>query len=273
MTNEIKLNDIFRIPNPKDYKLHLGSKSEHEQHPLDYFAQDPKNWIGWNEWRGNRNDWTRNYIFSMIEFYPKSNSWLFAGVFKILNRLPDKYEIEEVADFAKYSGRLIVSFYRYQGLRGRAFYLEPYLNDFVVSELLPEIYTGEAFPGFDHINHDFSTLENIIRREKIDWKSALMNVKGVYLVSDKSNGKHYVGSAYGESGIWSRWQAYMGTGHGWNDQLVQLISKHGIDYARANFKIALLEIMSKTASDDYVIARESRWKEIVLSRKHGYNSN
>lgn len=273
MDNEIKLNDIFRISDPQNYKLHLGSKGENEDHPLDYFAQDPKNWIGWNEWRGTKNDWTRDYIFSMIEFYPKSNCWLFDGVFRILNRLPDKYEIKEVAEFAKYSGRLIFSFYRYQGLRGRAFYLESLLNEFAVSEILPEIYTGEVFPGFDHINHDFSTLENIVRREKIDWKSALMNVKGVYLVSDKSNGKHYVGSAYGESGIWSRWQAYIGTGHGWNDQLVQLINKHGIDYARANFKIALLELLSMTASDDYVIGRESRWKEIMLSRQHGYNSN
>jgi hypothetical protein len=30
----------------------------------------------------------------------------------------------------------------------------------------------------------------------------LENVKGVYLIVDKSNGKMYVGSAYGDTGIW-----------------------------------------------------------------------
>jgi hypothetical protein len=272
MATEIKLLDIFRIDDPTLYKLHLGGRNESGENPLDYFAEDPINWIGWNEYKGNKNDWTRDYIFSLIEFYPKANSWLFGGVFKIINRLDNKYEIEEVQEFSKFTGRLILSFYRYQGLRGRAFNLERFINDFVVSEILPEVYTGGVFPGYDSINHDFNILENIIRREKIDWKTALQNIKGIYLVTDKSNGKSYVGSAYGNSGIWSRWQCYIGTGHGWNDQLIILINKKGIDFARNNFKFSLLEIFSMTASDDFVISREEKWKDILLTKVHGYNS-
>ena len=267
------LTDIIKIDDPSKYKLHLGGRNEDGENPLDYFAKAPKNWIGWNEWKGNKNDWTREYIFSLIEFYPKANSWLFGGIFKIINRLENKYEIEEVQEFSKYTGRVILSFYRYQGLRGRAFYLETFIKDFTILELLPDIYSGEIFPGYDRINHDFSTLENIIKREIIDWKTALQNIKGIYLVTDKSNGKSYVGSAYGDAGIWSRWQCYIGTGHGWNDQLIKLIIDKGIDYARINFKISLLEILSMTSSDDFIIARENRWKSVLMTREHGYNSN
>jgi hypothetical protein len=61
-------------------------------------------------------------------------------------------------------------------------------------------------------------------------------VKGVYLIVDKKNGKMYVGSAYGDLGIWSRWSCYIGTGHGWNDELTKLIKDNGIQYARDNFQ-------------------------------------
>jgi|YelNatPaOPRAMG01_1025707.scaffolds.fasta_scaffold38281_2 hypothetical protein len=273
MYEEIKLTDVIKIDEPSKFKLHLGSRNEDGEHPLDYFAENPKNWRDWNEWKGNRNDWTRDYIFSLIEFYPKANTWLFGGVFKVNKRLDDKYEIEECVEYSKYTGRLILSFHRYQGLRGRAFNLESFINDFTVSEMLPEIYAGEIFPGYDNINHDFNIIESIIKKEKIDWKTALQNVKGIYLVTDKSNGKSYVGSAYGDSGIWSRWQCYIGTGHGGNDQLIELIAEKGLDYAKANFKIALLEILSMTSSDDFVISREKRWKSILMTKEHGYNSN
>jgi len=69
---EINLLDILKIGNPEDYKLHLGCMNDEGNHPLDLFIEDEQQWKGWNEWRGNKNDWTRDYIFSLIEFYPKS---------------------------------------------------------------------------------------------------------------------------------------------------------------------------------------------------------
>jgi hypothetical protein len=142
-----------------------------------------------------------------------------------------------------------------------------------VQGLLQEPYSGEVFCGYDKIDHDFTALEPIFDNERQDWKSALSNLKGVYLISDKSNGKKYVGSAYGESGIWSRWSCYIGTGHGWNDELTVLIAKNGKGYARKHFKFALLEVMSMATSDETVIKRECYWKSVLLSREHGYNKN
>ena len=89
-----------------------------------------------------------------------------------------------------------------------------------------------------------------------------------------SDGKKYVGSAYGEHGIWSRWSCYIGTGHGWNDELTQLISVQGYDYAKSNFKISLLEYRPMKTDDKIIIEREGFWKNVLLSRtSFGYNKN
>ena len=156
---------------------------------------------------------------------------------------------------------------------GRAFRLERYINEFEFAEILPAQYSGERFPGYEFINHDFKILEPIFRSERDNWKAPLSSVKGVYLISDNRNGKKYVGSAYGDMGIWSRWACYIGTGHGWNDELTALIDEKTIGYARRNFRFSLLEIMSMTTSEKTVRARESHWKEALLTRKFGYNRN
>jgi len=241
--------------------------------PLDEYVADYKNWRGWNEWRGHRNDWTREFIFSVMEFYPKFDAWLFGGVFRVLECNEDHYRLEEVDEYKKFVGTIILSFHRYQGMRGRAYYLENYFDAFEVAEILPAPYSGESFPGYEHINHDFCILEPIFKSERSDWKAALSSIKGVYLISDKSNGRQYIGSAYGYMGIWPRWACYMGTGHGWNDELTKLISEKSIKYARENFRLSLLEVMSMPTPDDSIIVRESHWKNVLLTREFGYNKN
>jgi len=191
----------------------------------------------------------------------------------VIERRRDGYTLQSLHGFEKYVGRLLASFHRYQGMRGRAFKLESYLNNLTVVEILPQVYSGESFPGFERINHDFSTLEAVFRAERADWKAALENVKGVYLIADKSNGKKYVGSAYGDAGIWSRWSCYMGTGHGWNDELVKLLALNGRPYAREQFRFSVLEVMVKSSPDEVVLAREAHWKQALLTREHGYNKN
>lgn len=207
----ILLNDILGISEPREYKLHLACQNKDLIRPLDEYVADSANWIGWNEWRGSKNDWTKPYVLSFMEFHPKSDAWLFGGEFQVLERRADSYKLRPLPRLEKYVGRLIASFHRYQGMRGRAYLLENYLDQFHVSEILPLAYTGESFCGFENIDHGFGTLEAVFRNERADWKAALESVKGVYLVADKSNGKQYVGFAYGDGGIWSRWACYIGT--------------------------------------------------------------
>lgn len=270
----IKLTDIIPVPDPSKFKLHLACRNEDGIQPLDEYAADSSSWKGWNEWRGNKNDWTRQFVFSFMDFYPISNAYLFGGVFEVKDRLPDSYVLAEVETYQKWVGRLICSFHRYQGLRGRAFLLENHLDSFDVLQVLPEQYDGERFCGYERINHLFSTLRPILRREKQDWKASLAAVKGVYLIMDTSNGRSYVGSAYGDAGIWSRLACYVNTGHGTNDELVRLIGEKGISYALANFRFSILEVFAFNTPDDVILGRESHWKNVLLSRQFGnYNRN
>ena len=88
------------------------------------------------------------------------------------------------------------------------------------------------------------------------------------------SGKKYVGSAYGGSGIWSRWSCYIETGHGGNDELTKIIKAKDDNYAIVNFRLSLLEYRSMKVDDNVIKERESYWKEVFLSRgQFGYNKN
>lgn len=278
---KFKLNDLFQLTEDemRKYKIHLAAYNGYEQ-PLDVFARDREEWKGWNEWRGGKDDFNREYIIGLIPDYHKIDKYVFGGVFKVIKRYDDwqetevGYKVELTNQFESLIGRLVVDFSRYQGLRGRAFLLENFMDSMSIAEILENPYEGEEFPGYDNVRIDFSSLELLVQNQKTDWRVALENVKGIYLIVDKFNGKKYVGSAYGDSGIWSRWCTYINTGHGYNDELVMLIEKNGIDYARKYFQFAILELRSMKTDDDTIINRESFWKEVLLTRGNfGYNKN
>ncbi|VAX14774.1 hypothetical protein MNBD_NITROSPINAE04-818 [hydrothermal vent metagenome] len=271
----IKLIDIILIDNLQDYKIHLASWNKIDN-PLDVFVRDKKEWEGWNTYRGNKDDFNRDYIFSLIDFYSEPDTWLFGGIYRALSRetknYSDSYKIELDRTAQQFIGRLKVHFKRPGRAKSRL--MERYYDQITVSEILKDCYTGEEFCGYENINYDFHLLESIFKANKPDWRGALINVKGVYLITDKSNGKRYVGSAYGDSGIWSRWACYMGTGHGWTDELTRLIKKEGMQYSRKNFSFALLEYRSMKTDDKTIIERENYWKELLQTRgPYGYNKN
>ncbi len=273
---EIKLSELINIQTPSEYKFHAARQNGVGEHPLDVFVRNKDEWFGWNTWRNPKNEFTRKYIFSLIDFYPEVDTWLFGGIYEVLerNNTPNThgYKIKELTEYSHFVGRLKIK--SEKPSRGRAFYLEHHFDKMIVSEILKKTYTGELFPGYENINHDFNKLIPIFKNENQDWKGALLNVKGIYAIFDKSNGKKYVGSAYGADGIWSRWSCYIGTGHGWNDELTKLIKQNGFEYAINNFKITLLEYRPMKSDDKTIILREGYWKEVLLSRgEFGYNKN
>ncbi len=273
--NLIKLNDLFRIEDPGQYKFH-AARWNHQEQPLEVYVRSREEWLDWNRWRNKKDEFNRRYIFSLIDFYHSNDIWLFGGIFEVVGRGTEvssySYNIEEIQDYNPYVGRLKVGLKKPS--RGRAFRLEKHLEHMVVSEILQQPYSGEAFPGYECINHDLSDLRTVFETEKPDWKAALENVKGVYVITDKSNGKRYVGSAYGDSGIWARWDCYIGTGHGWSDELTKLIGQKGLEYAVKNFRMSLLEYRPMKTDDRAIIEREGFWKNVMLSNgKYGYNKN
>lgn len=273
----IKLESLIKINPYADYKIHFAVWNG-EMEPLDVFARDREEWKGWNGWRGNRDVFKRKYIFSLIRFYHKTDKWLFGGIFEVKFRGKDSNRVELCEQYQEFIGRLIIH-YPGPGVRGRAFNSENHYGKLIVSEILDTPYSGEVFCGCDKVSHGFSQLESIFEQNKPDWKAGLENVKGVYLITDKKNGKMYVGSAYGESGIWSRWSCYLGTGHykgsmhGGNRELQRLIKEKGQKYARKHFLFSILEHLPQKTEDKVVIDREQHWKQVLLSGPFGYNKN
>ena len=95
------------------------------------------------------------------------------------------------------------------------------------------------------------------------------------MITDKLTGRRYVGSAYGSSGIWSRWRDYVDTqGHGGNTELRNVI-KRSENYARTNFQFTILEAINLKVEEDIVIKREQHWKTVLLTqdKRYGYNLN
>ncbi|MFM5838901.1 GIY-YIG nuclease family protein [Aeromonas rivipollensis] len=268
---DISASKILPIDNLSEYKIHFAVWNGEEQ-PLDVFVRDPDEWKGWNSWRGSRNDFSRKYIFSLIRYYHQSDKWLFGGIFEVTHRNSESYTVKLCDLHHEYIGRLLLN-YPGPGVRGRAFYLENHFNELKIAQLFEKTFEGEAFCGYENVEHGFSQIEAIIKQSKPDWKAALENVKGVYLIVDKSNGKKYVGSAYGDTGIWSRWASYISTGHGGNEELTKLINAYGFEHARTNFQFSILEFRSMRTDDETIRNREQYWKRALQTNAFGYNRN
>ena len=144
---------------------------------------------------------------------------------------------------------------------------ESVINDCEVVQILPDTFDNDIFPGYDKVNVSWEELSRLISKES--WKTALQNQKGVYLITDISNGKMYVGSAYGENMILGRWQSYIKTGNGGNIELKKL----SFDYIKQNFKYSILDIFKSTVDDQLIIAKENWWKSVLQTREFGYNKN
>lgn len=276
---KILLNDLLHIPEEqfKDYKVKLNMFNGQTQ-PLDVFVRDSNEIFKWIAWKGTRNELTRKYVIALVRYYVgQSDQWLFVGVYKVSNYKKDithgvGYDLEEVKEYSKYVGRLVLRYKNLtQNLKRHAASVLPELE---IVEILSKEYDGTVFTGYDDIKLSFSELEHIIRTRKIDWFTATSNLKGVYLIADKSNGKLYVGSAYGSDMIWGRWSSYIDNGHGGNKYLRHIIDKEGMEYARKNFQFTILEYFRASTDDQDIISREQYWKNVLLTHDpHGYNGN
>lgn len=270
--SEIQLSSIMPIENLKSYKIHLAVQNNVGVHPLDSFVSSFDEWKGWHKHRGSVDRFNRNFIFSVIDFYPQKGKWLFGGIFEVLSRHENFYEIELTNQYRDMIGRLKIDFLYTS--RTRELLMERYYNEMNVFEILPKVYDGEPFRGYETVTLSFIELENIIKRQHLDWKAALENIYGIYQIIDKNTGKKYVGKACGGNGIWSRWAQYISNAHGGNNQLLNLISRNGFDYARRFYQFSLLEYMPTTTSDTVIDIREQYWKKVLLSQgEFGYNSN
>ncbi len=268
----LKLLDVLRIQGVSlehyKYKIHLATGEKWL--PLNAFLDG--RFKEWQEQQNNEN-FKCEYILSLIRL--EDNRWLYGGIYRVLGvkrgaKQPFLYQTELVPDTDDLIGRIIVRYKR----EFRAAYIwgYKYAEQLEIDEIRPTRMSVETFPGYNRVVVPHHKLKTIVSVQDPSWKSALSNVKGVYLITDTHNGKKYVGKADGAGGIWQRWASYVKKEHGGNKELRALLSKKGVKYA-ANFQYSILEVADSHATKEYIEGRENYWKNVLLSRQFGYNSN
>ncbi len=142
-----------------------------------------------------------------------------------------------------------------------------------VLEILAPGRALEPFVDYLEFSLTHDQLKTLFAQEDAhrDWRSALSAVAGVYLILAQTSGDQYVGSAYGEGGIWGRWRTYAATGDGGNIKLRALIERNS-DYPK-RFRFSVLQILPKTMALGEVLQREVLYKHKLGTRATGLNSN
>ena len=156
----------------------------------------------------------------------------FVGVFKIkgvkkyeepqkiddFDNIHYEYELEEIVGFEDLKERVIVKW-------NNAISWHQWIkNEMEVVEIHPGLHYKQ-FTDYSDFVINFEQLKEIVNNQYSDWKKMLSITKGIYLINDTKTGKLYVGSAYGEDGIWGRWSKYVSTnGHGDNKDLKDLVA-------------------------------------------------
>lgn len=274
---DILLNDLLQIPDADIPRTRLKlNVYDGNSNPLEEYKKDPEKVNSeWLLWHKERRYFHENNIAICLLFLG-NDRWLLTTIKKITEELPVTdgvgYEADTLQEYSRFFGRVILKYHNPYKNMGRTY--ASIRNDLAVSEILPAAYDGDEFPGYENIRLTYEQLAAIINCKKAGWLAALQNQKAVYLITDTSTGKLYVGSATAQTGmLLQRWTAYLTNGHGGNVGLKEIVAAKGIDYVKAHFQYSVLENYNARMDDTYILRREAWWKETLCSRTHGYNKN
>ncbi|SDN00241.1 hypothetical protein SAMN05421813_13235 [Daejeonella rubra] len=195
----------------------------------------------------------------------------FIGVYKLTDRkkFADdhfEYQMEEVKEqFDDLKERVIIRW------KNAISWHQWIKNEMEIIEIQPGLHY-KKFTDYSDFTLSFNELKEIVTEQYSDWKKMLSVTKGIYLISDTKTGKLYVGSAYGEEGIWGRWCKYVLTnGHGNNKTLMELVMDdptHG-----NNFQFSILMLLPRTITADEAIKKERLFKNKLGTNSFGLNNN
>lgn len=240
--------------------------------------------ISWKKYAGAKRNF-RSLGKYCLQFYrldkdKKLNQWLFLGAFENLGVKSfedghEIYDLRPIDRFDQFRERLIIFYQKVQGPKQAIIPMES-IETIPVVRITEDKYIKDnrPFPGFRNLSVSFAELKEIIALNVDNWRQILSSAQCIYVISDKSNGKLYVGSTYGYDGIWQRWNCYVETnGHG-NDKDLKILLATDAEYAVKNFQFSIIEsFINGDISKREILARESYWKKVLMSRECGYNWN
>lgn len=257
---------------PKECKLHMAVHNKTEDPMDEYLDNKFKNW----QEKQTKKNFERKYIVALIQFHDNKKNWLFAGLYESISVTKNhdnyqriyQYKTKLIKGLDSLDGRLVIHFDK----KSRASYLnaERWTENLEIAYLTKKKHTIQSFPGSRNVLISKRKLDFIISQSIDSWRGALVDRKGIYLITDIKTGKLYVGKADGKEGIWQRWSSYSKTGHGDNKELKKLL-ENDESYSQ-NFQFSILETLDEK-SDESINSREKHWKQVLTSKAFGYNDN
>ena len=277
MESPILLNDLLHFTEEELNKTKVKfNQWNGETNPMEEYKKDPEKINSyWLFWRTEQRYFYVGQI-AVCLLRLTYDTWLLTTIKEVIKEYGVtngvNYEGVELEKYRQYFGRVIIKYQKSHQTQG--IYINNILDKLEVVQILPTLFDGEDFPGYDNVRLTYSQLEVIINRNKRDWIAALENQKAVYLITDSNTGKLYVGSATGDNGmLLQRWRSYIANGHGGNIELMNLIEEKTFDYVKKYFIYTILENHNARTDKHIILKRESWWKETLLTRQFGYNKN
>lgn len=283
--NMIKFENFFKMSNPANMKVKFNMYGGNPNKPAwDYLMDDNEQWLSMNSWKTkqpNNNFGHATYLLAFAQYYPYGpNYFIFGGLYKIDKIIPevwDKqgYNLTLLDDFKEYRKRLIIKLQKPIGRNNYNRWFE-HIQDTLNPEIYELTHSSKlgTFPGYNNVLLSHEKLQLIVRNEEPEWKNALSIVKGIYCITDSSNGKLYIGAAYGDSGgIWQRWSQYANKNNltGGNKTFKEL---KDIDngYIIDNFTYSILEIFDMKTKNEIISQREQFWIRVFKTKEYGMNN-
>ncbi len=160
--------------------------------------------------------------------------------------------------YASWKGKLVVEWPPPE----RSWWRRAHRNDMPVLSVLEDSALEAAMPDWGDIELSWEQLGILPK----PWTVKLSEWRGIYYIFDTSDGKGYVGSAYGDGNLLARWLGYAAIGHGGNRLLKGRDPRH--------FRFSILQRVSPDMEPDEIIRLESSWKERLHTRHPlGLNDN
>ena len=186
------------------------------------------------------------------------------------------YDLERQNDYEHLKGKLVIDWGKADLSWQQWMKYRPVIEILGIQIVFPPNSTPSALGRFtDYLGFSLSyhELQELIANpnDYRDWQTSLSAVAGVYLILAETTGELYVGSAYGQFGIWGRWEEYATTGHGGNALLMEMIETNS-EYPEA-FRYSVLHFLPKSTTPAEVIQWEQRHKEKLGTRAKGLNLN
>ncbi len=132
-------------------------------------------------------------------------------------------------------------------------------NEFLIHAITEDSIFVPKISDWKQLTLSWNKLHVLPKR----WREELSRWRGIYFILDETDGKGYVGSAYGKENLYGRWCSYAKSGHGGNKKLKGRNPE--------KFRFSILQIVPHDMEKKEVIAIEETWKDRLHTCEFGLN--